>query len=54
VVVYYLTEDKTQKEVYKIFKCSAGSLLRWVDEYNENCEKKIHNRKPIAYEVYIR
>ena len=28
-VEYYLTEDKTQEEVCKIFKCSARSLLRW-------------------------
>ena len=27
-VEYYLTEDKTQEEVCKIFKCSARSLLR--------------------------
>jgi len=32
-VEYYLTEDKTQEEVCKIFKCSARSLLRWVDKY---------------------
>ena len=36
VVEYYLTEDKTQEEVCKIFKCSARSLLRWVDKYNKN------------------
>jgi len=35
-VEYYLTEDKTQKEVCKIFKCSARSLLRWVDKI-ERC-----------------
>jgi len=29
-------------------------LLRWVDKYNENCEIKRHNIKPVAYEVYIR
>ena len=37
-VEYYLTEDKTQEEVCKIFKCSARSLLRWVDKYNKNGE----------------
>ena len=47
-VEYYLTEDKTQEEVCKIFKCSARSLLRWVDKYNENGEIKRHNRKPVA------
>lgn len=48
-VEYYLTEDKTQEEVCKIFKCSARSLLRWVDKYNENGEIKrpsIRKRKP--------
>ena len=35
-VEYYLTEDKTQEEVCKIFKCSARSWLRWVDKYKEN------------------
>ena len=51
-VEYYLTEDKTQEEVCKIFKCSARSLLRWVDKYDENGEIKRHNRKPIAYKVH--
>ena len=51
-VEYYLIEDKTQKEVCKIFKCSARSLLRWVDKYNENGEIKRHNRKPVAYKVH--
>lgn len=48
-VEYYLTEDKSQEEVCKIFKCSARSLMRWVDKYNENGEIKRHNRKPVAY-----
>ena len=39
-------------EVYTIFKCSALSLLRWVDKYNENCVIKRHIRKPIAYKVH--
>ena len=30
---YYLTEDKSQKEVCKIFKCSPRSLMRWVNQY---------------------
>ena len=51
-VEYYLTEDKTQEEVCKIFKCFARSLLRWVDKYNENGEIKRHNRKPVAYKVH--
>ena len=51
-VQYYLVEDKSQEEVCKIFKCSARSLLRWVDKYNENGEIKRHNRKPVAYKVH--
>ena len=50
-VEYYLTEDKTQEEVCKIFKCSTRSLIRWVDKYNKNGEIKRHNRKPVAYKV---
>ena len=53
-VDYYLTEDKTQEEVCKIFKCSARSLLRLVDKYNENGEIKRHNRKPVAYKIHKR
>jgi len=43
-VEYYLTEDRTQEEVCKIFKCSARSLLRWVDKYDENIFKGAYNR----------
>ena len=50
-VEYYLTEDTTQEEVCKIFKCSARSLLRLVDKYNETGEIKRHNRKPVVYKV---
>ena len=32
-VNYYLVEDKTQKEVCKIFKCSRRSLMRWVNRF---------------------
>ena len=48
---YYLTEDTTQEEVCKIFKCSVRSLLRWVDRFQEEEEIKRHNRKPVAYKV---
>ena len=51
-VEYYLTEDRTQEEVCKIFKYSARSLLIWYDKYNENGEIKRHNRKPVAYKVH--
>ncbi len=50
-VNYYLTEDTTQEEVCKIFKCSVRSLLRWVDRFKEEKEIKRHNRKPVAYKV---
>ena len=33
-VNYYLTEDKSQQEVCRIFKCSARSLMRWVEKYD--------------------
>ena len=50
-VDYYLTEDKTQEEVCKIFKCSARSLMRWVDKYKKDGEIKRHNRTPVAYKI---
>jgi transposase-like protein len=39
-VNYYLNEDTTQEEVCKIFKCSARSLMRWVDRFQEEEEIK--------------
>jgi len=50
-VDYYLTEDKSQEEVCKIFKCSARSLMRWVDKYKKVGEIKRYNRTPIAYKI---
>jgi transposase len=50
-VDYYLTEDKSQEEVCKIFKCSARSLMRWVDKYKKDGEIKRHNRMPVAYKI---
>jgi transposase len=50
-VDYYLTEDISQEEVCKIFKCSARSLMRWVDKYKKDGEIKRHNRMPIAYKI---
>jgi len=46
-----LTEDKSQEEVCKIFKCSARSLMRWVDKYKKDGEIKRHNRIPVAYKI---
>jgi transposase len=34
-VDYYLTENTSQEEVCKIFKCSTRSLMRWVDKYRK-------------------
>ena len=48
---YYITEDTTQEEVCKIFKCSVRSLMRWVDRFKEEKEIKRYNRKPVAYKV---
>ena len=37
-VQYYLVEDKSQEEVFKIFKCSIRSLMRWVQKYKKDCK----------------
>jgi len=50
-VNYYLTEDEYQQEVCRIFKCSARSLMRWVEKYNKTGEIERHNKKPIAYKI---
>jgi len=51
-VQYYLVEDKTQKEVCKIFKCSPRSLMRWVDKYKKDGEITGYKRTPKAYKVH--
>jgi hypothetical protein len=33
--------------VCKIFKCYAGSLMRWVDKYDENGKIKRHSKGKI-------
>jgi hypothetical protein len=50
-VNYYLVEDKTQEEVCKIFKCSARSLMRWVEQYKKEGNVDIHYRDQVAYKV---
>ena len=50
-VDYYLTEDKSQEEVCKIFKCSPRSLMRWVNQYQKNSDIQRQNRKPVAYKI---
>lgn len=50
-VEYYLTEDNSQEAVCRTFKCSARSLMRWVEKYNEEGEIKRHDRPPVAYKI---
>jgi len=50
-VEYYLTEDVSQEQVSRIFKCSPRSLMRWVEKYDEEGEIKRHNRNPTAYKI---
>jgi len=50
-VEYYLTEDKSQEEACKIFKCSPRSLMRWVEKYDNDGEIKRYNKKPVAYKI---
>jgi len=50
-VEYYLTEDVSQEQVCKIFKCSPRSLMRWVNQYKKEGNVNKHYRKPIAYKV---
>ena len=51
VVNYYLTEDTSQLETCRIFKCTPRSLMRWVQQYKKDGNVNIHYRKPIAYKV---
>jgi len=50
-VEYYLTEDVSQEQVCRIFKCSPRSLMRWVEKYDEEGVVKRHNRQPVAYKI---
>jgi transposase len=50
-VNYYLTEDTSQLETCRIFKCTPRSLMRWVKQYKKEGNVNIHYRKPIAYKV---
>jgi len=50
-VEYYLTEDKSQEEACKIFKCSPRSLMRWVEKYDNDGEIKRYNKKPVTYKI---
>ena len=50
-VDYYLTEDTSQLETCRIFKCTPRSFMRWVQQYKKEGNVNIHYRKPIAYKV---
>ena len=50
-VEYYLTEDVSQEQVCRIFKCSPRSLMSWVEKYDEEGAVKRHNRQPVAYKI---
>ena len=50
-VEYYLTQDTTQDEVCRIFKCSARSLMRWVEQFENNGDVKRNNRPAVAYKI---
>jgi transposase len=50
-VEYYLVEEKSQEELCKIFKCSPGSLIRWVEKYNTDGEIKRYNKKSVSYKI---
>jgi len=50
-VDYYLTEDTSQLETCRIFKCTPRSLMCWVKRYKKDGNVNIHYRKPIAYKV---
>jgi transposase len=50
-VEYYLTEDVSQEQVCRIFKCSQRSLMRWVEKYYEEGVIKRHNREAVAYKI---
>ena len=42
-VKHYLTSGKSQEEICDIFKCSARSLMRWVDRFQtEKSMKRKH------------
>ena len=32
-VEYYLTEDISQEQLYRIFKCNPRSLMCWIEKY---------------------
>lgn len=62
-VEYYLIGDKSQLEVYEIFKCSPRSLIRWLFsknlgfleislKYKQYGKIKRENINPVAYKIH--
>ena len=50
-VLLYLRGDKTQLEISDLFNCSARSLMRWVERYNERQTVDRVIRLNIPYKV---
>ena len=48
---YFLTEDITQGNSCRIFECSPASLLKWIEQYDEENDVKINDRQIIAYKI---
>lgn len=52
-VEYYLTEDVSQEQVCRIFKCSPRSLMRWVEKYNDEGAVKRHKLQGCKYNLIV-
>ena len=50
-VNYYLANDISQNQLYRIFNCSSRSLMRWDEKFENNGNVDRINRFPIAYKV---
>ena len=50
-VKYYLEEDTSIEQTCLIFKCSKGSLHRWIQQYKQDKQIERRNRKPMSYKV---
>jgi len=48
---YFLTEDISQGNTCRIFECSPLSLIRWIEQYDEDDDVKNNNRQIIAYKI---
>ena len=50
-VQYYLENNTTYANTYRIFKCSERSLKRWISKYENGNNIKRHNRNSISYKI---